>query len=90
MRINAVSLTEDYLQSPPPIFIQTNPRDLNLRREVFQECVCRGMKAQPRSDQPYERRPRIKFDARKIAVALKIAFALVAPHSQPIIDCLYR
>ncbi len=33
---------ENHLQSPPPIFIQTNPRDLNFRREIFQSVSVEG------------------------------------------------
>src|ERR1700677_3224581 len=48
------------------------------------------MKSQSWRNQPYHWWFWIQFDAREIPVTLKIAFTLMTPHSQPIIDSLNR
>jgi hypothetical protein len=89
-RSKALSLPEDNFYSAAPIFVQSNTRDLNLGGKIFQQFVSGCVESQSWRNQPYHRRFRIQFDARKIPVALKIAFALMASHSQPIIDSLNR
>lgn len=53
--------------------------------------MCRGgMETKPLRDQPNIGRMGIKFNACEITGALKVAFALMAPDAQPVVDRLDR
>lgn len=48
------------------------------------------METQTRRHQPYQRRPRIYLHSGKVAVFVKISFALVTTYAQPIVHRLHR
>ena len=73
-----------------PIFAKADPSNLNFRRQIFQQNVRRGMKAQTRRDEPHEWRIGTQLDSREIAESLKISLALVPSDAQPIIHRLQR
>src|SRR5580704_18331577 len=84
------SLPEHHSNSSPPFFIQSNPRELNFGRQIFQNDFGSRVESQRRRHQPNQRRTRIKLDSREISVTLKIPALEMLPHTQPVIHSLHR
>ena len=81
-------LTHDNAYAAPPTFGKSDANNLQFWRQIPQQLVGRGMKAQCRGDQINQRRRRLEWNSRKISVARKIIELQVMLHVPPITGSL--
>lgn len=71
-----------------PTFGQAHADDFEFGREIAQEDVGGGMKAQSRSDEIDEWRSGLQLHAGKISITREVTLFEMAPDTEPIVGCL--
>src|ERR1700687_5246557 len=75
-----VLLPHDHAHAAAPALREADAHDFHLRREIAQQLIGGGMKAQGRRDEVDQRRKRLQRHAAKISIAWQVAPVQVMPH----------
>ena len=81
-------LTKHYAEAAAPAFGEADADDFDVARKVALKDIGGGMKAEGGRDQIDERRRRMQFESREIAVAREVSLRLMPANARPVVGGL--